>query len=294
LRLGLSATPYDQFDGHADDRYLDRYFGSVVFEFSLKRAIDEGFLTKYKFHFFCCSLNNDETELYEYLTQRIVQIAGSEEKISPETWARVQQFMLARARVVGAAQSKLTTLSEHLTTIGKVPYTLFYCGDGSVVEGDLRQRQVERVSELLGKLGWNSSRITAAESLKTREALLERLSNRGIDAIVSIKVLDEGIDIPACQRAYLLASQSSDRQGVQRRGRILRRSKGKEQADLYDFIVIRGASSSKVFLKLATKEIRRAYQFAKDAVNSREIVGQLEQLQISLGLKPEDPNDRFE
>lgn len=291
LRLGLSATPYDQFDEHADDRHLDKYFHSIVYEFPLGKAIEEGFLTKYKFHIFCCTLNAEETDLYEGLTRKIVSIAGGEDKISAEVWAQVQPYMLARARIVGAAESKLATLKAHLQEIGVKPYTLFYCGDGSVVEGDTRQRQVEAVSETLHELGWNSSRITAIESLKVREELLDRLRTRSIDAVVSIKVLDEGIDVPVCQRAYLLASQSSDRQGVQRRGRILRRSPGKEQADLYDFLVIRGATGAAMFSNLAKKELRRAYQFAKDATNRQEIVTQLELIQQSIGLTPGDPND---
>jgi superfamily II DNA or RNA helicase len=44
-RLGLSATPYDQFSKH----YLDKYFGKIVFSFNLSDAIKNGFLTKYSY-----------------------------------------------------------------------------------------------------------------------------------------------------------------------------------------------------------------------------------------------------
>jgi superfamily II DNA or RNA helicase len=109
--------------------------------------------------------------------------------------------------------------------------------------------------------------------------------------VISIKVLDEGIDIPACQRAYLLASQSSDRQGIQRRGRVLRKSEGKEVADLYDFIVVGGTSNAKSLTKLAIKEIRRAYQFARDSMNCTDVALELEAIQNSLGIEPGDPDD---
>lgn len=291
LRLGLSATPYDQFDGHNDDRHLQKYFGPIVYEFSLGRAIQEGFLTKYRFHILACELDDEETAQYEELTHRIVRIAGSDDSFTPETWVRVQPIMLARSRLVGAAKSKLFKLKEHLEFEGRKPYSLFYCGDGSVKDNGEKIRQIEAVSELLHELGWRSSRITAAESLQTREALLNRLRSQAIDAVVSIKVLDEGIDVPACQRAYLLASQSSDRQGIQRRGRVLRRSEGKNIADLYDFIVVGGTSDAKALKKLAIKEIRRAYKFAIDSLNKSEVCSQLEKLQESLGLEPGDPDD---
>ena len=290
FRLGLSATPYDQFDGHDDDRHLEKYFGPIVYEFSLGRAIQEGFLTKYRFHILACELDEEETAQYEELTLKIVRIAGSDDSFTPETWAKVQPLMLARSRIVGAAKNKLSKLSRHLELEGRKPFSLFYCGDGSVEEDGERLRQIEAVSELLHSLGWRSSRITASESLQTREALLDRLKTQAIDAVVSIKVLDEGIDVPACQRAYLLASQSSDRQGIQRRGRVLRKSEGKDIADLFDFIVVGAATDAKTFKKLATKEIRRAYQFARDSINKTDVCNELEALQQSIGLETGDPD----
>jgi superfamily II DNA or RNA helicase len=191
---------------------------------------------------------------------------------------------------VGAAKDKLVKLRLHLEQIGRTPYTLFYCGDGKVEEDGEQVRQIERVSELLHVLNWRSSRITATESLKTRELLLEHLRTKSIDAVVSIKVLDEGIDVPACQSAYLLASQSSDRQGIQRRGRVLRKSEGKEMADLYDFLVIGGASDAKALQSLAAKEIRRAQQFASDAENRSDLELQLQQLRDRLGLSTGETN----
>lgn len=286
LRLGLSATPYDQFD----EKHLERYFGSIAYEFPLSRAIRDGFLTRYRYHLLLCELNDDETALYEELTRKIVRIAGSDERMSPETLAKVQPLLLQRARVVGAAKDKLVKLRLHLECIGRTPYTLFYCGDGKVEEDGELLRQIERVSELLHDLHWRSSRLTASESLKTRELLLEHLRTQSIDAVVSIKVLDEGIDVPACQSAYLLASQSSDRQGIQRRGRVLRRSPGKDFADLYDFLVIGGVSNAKSLRSLAGKEIRRAEQFAADAENGPELDYQLQRLKDQLGLNNGEAN----
>jgi superfamily II DNA or RNA helicase len=229
-------------------------------------------------------LDDEETAIYEDLTLKIVRIAGNDERMPPETLAKVQPLLLQRARVVGAAKDKLIKLREHLLRVGRTPYTLFYCGDGKVEEDGEQLRQIERVSDLLHQLNWRSSCITASASLKTRELLLEHLRTKSIDAVVSIKVLDEGIDVPACQSAYLLASRSSDRQGIQRRGRVLRLSRGKDMADLYDFLVIRGASDARSLRSLAAKEIRRAQQFANDAENHQELKLALDTLRDQLGI----------
>lgn len=290
LRLGLSATPYDQFSEIEEGQYLSRYFGGIAFKFPLGQAIKEGFLTPYRYHFFCCYLNFEETERYLQLTHEIVRIAGSDERFSRDTLAKVQPKLLARARIVGAAKDKLDRLQAHLMKSGRSPQTLFYCGDGSVDnEGD-SYRQIEVVSQLLHNLGWRTSRITAEETLAVREELLQRLSSQSIDAVVSIKVLDEGIDVPSCQTAYLLANQSSNRQWIQRRGRVLRLSSGKELADIYDFLVIGGASSAKSFKSLARKELKRADEFAKDAVNRINLETQLALLENELELSDEEKN----
>lgn len=286
FRLGLSATPYDQYAKH----HLDAYFGGIVYEFSLGRAIKEGFLTKYRYHVIPVQLDAEETEVYEEITRKIVQIAGSDDGFTPETLAKAQPLLLRRARVVGAARDKLLQLALHLRKTGRTSFTLFYCGDGSTEEDGLRQRQIELVSQLLHELGWRSSRITADESLRERENLLDSLRRQSIDAVVSIKVLDEGIDIPACRSAYLLASQSSDRQGIQRRGRVLRRSEGKDVADLYDFVVVGGATVSKSMRGLATRELRRAWQFAFDADNFESLQLELKKTAADIGVTVGEPN----
>ena len=234
------------------------------------------------------NLEDEETEIYEELTRKIVQIAGTEDGFTTETLAKAQPLLLRRARVVGAARDKLTRLSMQLKKTGRTPFCLFYCGDGSLEDDGERQRQIELVSQLLHEIGWRSSRITAEESLKVRELLLENLRRQTIDAVVSIKVLDEGIDIPACRVAYLLASQSSDRQGIQRRGRVLRKSEGKTEAELYDFVVTGGSTKSTSMQSLAKKELRRAWKFADDAVNKIEVQAELQALATESGIDMEE------
>ena len=89
--------------------------------------------------------------------------------------------------------------------------------------------------------------------------------------MVAIKCLDEGIDVPACSTAYILASSRDPRQFIQRRGRILRRSPGKDAATIHDFIVVLpeqhggGAGHGR---KLIQAELRRVAEFSKLARNS--------------------------
>ena len=88
-----------------------------------------------------------------------------------------------------------------------------------------------------------------------------------IDIIVSIRVLDEGVNIPSVERAYILASRRSEREYIQRRGRVLRLSNNKDKAIIYDFVVMGAFSSSKNFNNLHKAEFERVRTFAKDASN---------------------------
>ena len=73
-------------------------------------------------------------------------------------------------------------------------------------------------------------KFTAKESTSERQVLLDMFASGHLDALVAMKCLDEGVDVPSTQTAYILASSSNPREFVQRRGRILRKALGKEKA----------------------------------------------------------------
>ncbi|HVR90393.1 MAG TPA: helicase-related protein [Novosphingobium sp.] len=157
---------------------------------------------------------------------------------------------MRRARLVGAAANKLPALEALLTGQTEIePYSLFYCGDGrTLVNADDEQgssedeevlvKQRHAVARLLQKLGVRVSPLTSDENRWQRREILTRFKSGETEALVAIRCLDEGIDVPACRTAYLIASSRNPRQFVQRRGRILRRSENKEFARIYDFVVV--------------------------------------------------------
>mgnify|MGYP001470334530 CR=1 FL=1 len=56
---------------------------------------------------------------------------------------------------------------------------------------------------------------------ETKKDTLKEFYNKG-GILLSIKCLDEGVDIPAADHALILASSSNKREYIQRRGRVLR------------------------------------------------------------------------
>jgi superfamily II DNA or RNA helicase len=166
-----------------------------------------------------------------------------------------------------------------METQGEVSHTLVYCGDGSVDTDvdDQTQRHVDAAVELLRTdLGIKARRFTADESQAERQKLLDRFERGDIEALVAIRCLDEGVDVPATETAYVLASSSNPRQFIQRRGRILRQHPGKDIAVVHDFIVAppqqdagmpREESAFRAERSLIRKELERVEMFAESARN---------------------------
>lgn len=116
-----------------------------------------------------------------------------------------------------------------------------------------------------------------------RDERRRRFASGELQALVAIRCLDEGIDIPEAQRGFILASTTNPRQFVQRRGRLLRRFPGKQRADLYDFIVVppQVSSDKKIWeteRRLVGRELLRVVELADAAENGPEALGRLLEL----------------
>lgn len=278
MRLGLSATPEHYIDTVATQRLKD-YYGKVVSEFSLAQALAAKVITPYQYYLRVVELNDDEADAYREISEKISKLAGQIQSADVESSGddHLKALLAQRARILGTARDKLRSLQQILQELKPAPFTLFYCGDGSVeddVTGDVI-RHVEQVSEFLAENGWSCSHFTSRESREERQALLDKFRLGNIDALVAIRCLDEGIDVPACRTAFLLASARNPKQFIQRRGRILRKAEGKEFAVIYDFLVKlpgNGSQTNPLERQLIEAELKRVAEFSKLALNSADAV----------------------
>ncbi|WP_272699451.1 DEAD/DEAH box helicase family protein [Desulfovibrio sp. Fe33] len=279
LRLGLSATPWHHMNLDANTR-LTEYYSDSVYQYTLEQALSDKVLTPYKYHVIPVEFTEVETEKYLDVSVQIAQLFSQKNKKDKEE-KRLQSLLLQRARIIGSAKNKFVELEQLIQGQGSAaPFSLFYCGDGTVedeVTGE-ENRQIEQLSELLYKNGWRTSRFTSYEPNWTRSQLLNHFRIGVIDSLVAIRCLDEGIDVPACRTAYILASSTNPRQQVQRRGRILRKAHGKNFAEIYDFIVKLpnpSEETNKYERSLLKKELTRVAEFASLAINSGEVIDSL-------------------
>ncbi|WP_264775299.1 DEAD/DEAH box helicase family protein [Deinococcus aetherius] len=86
--------------------------------------------------------------------------------------------------------------------------------------------------------------ITHQTPVKERHALLEKFRRGGYRILVTSRVLNEGVDVPEAAVAVVLSGTATEREHIQRLGRILRKAEGKS-AVLYE-VITEGTSEERV------------------------------------------------
>jgi superfamily II DNA or RNA helicase len=179
------------------------------------------------------------------------------------------------------AQEKVDRIDEILSHVKEKDHLIVYCGDGKLFDDNNEEiRHINFAKRALLKRAYKPSQFTASENMAKRMELVEMFNEGSLDALVAIRCLDEGINIPSITGALILSSNDDYREFVQRRGRILRTYGSKESANIYDVIVLPSVETD----KMAEIELRRFYEYARLAENKDELLHQLENLADDYGL----------
>ena len=182
-------------------------------------AIKSGVLTKYFYYPHEIKLKDNEQEDWDEITKKlsklIAQKSGSENNFSSIMQDRqISNLMIQRARIIKNAEDKIS--------LAKSVIKKYYSpGQRWIVYCD-NQSQLRNVLEEIKTLDCDAYEYHSAMEGDRVETLRYFAINGGV--LVSIKCLDEGVDIPAATHALILASSKNPREFIQRRGRILRKS----------------------------------------------------------------------
>lgn len=293
-RLALSATLERHNDFIGTNNLYD-FFGEKCIEYTLEMAINSGMLCRYYYYPIKIYFDEDELEEYNKLSEELVKYIKRNKDGSIEYSKKAEMILIKRSRIVSGARMKLRKLAEIAQKHKNDNHLLVYCGSTTVTDNDYDEnkitdeeiRQIDAVTSILHKLGITSSQFTSKEDARTRE-LLKREFDEGnvIKALVAIRCLDEGVNIPSIDKAIILASSTNPKEYIQRRGRVLRTYKNKTHAIIYDFVTLprnlNEVSSENGFgydLSLIKREIIRVKDFAKLSLNeydSDELITEIE------------------
>lgn len=288
FRLALSAT----IDRHNDEEGTTRlynFFGDKCIEYPLERAIKEKKLTRYKYYPIITTLNDAELSIYSNLSYEISKCytKGKDGKCRLNEKGKI--LALKRARLVAGTADKLIKLSTAITKYRNDKHILVYCGATNILRIDQENsdtseddlRQIDAVTNLLGNsFNMKVSQFTSREDITERARLnKEFVKGDNLQALIAIKCLDEGVNIPAIKTAFILASTTNPKEYIQRRGRVLRLFEGKDYAVIYDFLTLPHPINEvpsltdeqlKLVLTLVKNELTRAEEFARISMNMAE------------------------
>ncbi|RLG18993.1 ATP-dependent helicase [Nanoarchaeota archaeon] len=231
-RMGLTAT-YEREDGRHE--LLPELVGGKVFE--LKPSDLAGkHLSSYVIKRIYVPLTEDERAVYmekfrifrDYVEkkgiflksvedfQRIVMATGYDER----AYDALRALDEAR-KIAFNSKNKLIKLRELLEK---------HRGDKIII--------FTRHNELVYKISkiFLIPAITYKTPREERKLFLNGFKAGKFRAIVSSQVLDEGVDVPDANVGIIMSGTGSAREYIQRLGRILRPSKGKDRALLYEII----------------------------------------------------------
>lgn len=284
-RLALSATIDRHGDPEGTQKLYD-YFGEKCIEYTLKDAIDNDMLTPYYYHPIPVSLNEVELGNYLDLTAKIRKNIHADKNGRVKLSEYAKMLLIKRARIVAGATEKIDVLRRLMEDFKTDNQILVYCGATTMHDVDYQEgkppideaRQIDIVAGMLGNdLGMRVTKFTSEENAEEREHIkADFAEGTHLQALVAIRCLDEGVNIPSIRTAFIMASSTNPKEYVQRRGRVLRKFPGKRHAVIFDFITLPiplnqvGEYDSDVIesvKSLAKREIIRMKDFAAIAEN---------------------------
>ena len=233
-RLALTATYPD-----GRDTELRRLVGPVVYRRTIGEMTDAE-LARFALVRRYVRLTPNEETRYERLTtvyESHLATAGYREHAATtaDAWRmfaasarrspaarRALRAFHERERLVSLAEGKLRE-AERILRAHPAEQAVIFCGSTAAAEAVSRELAIPI--------------ITASTPASERHALLSALTSGEIRAVASVRVLDEGWDVPTAKLGIVLgdSTRGSRRQHAQRLGRLLRRQ-GDAVASLYEIV----------------------------------------------------------
>lgn len=310
-RLALSAT-LERYGDEEGTRFLKDYFGEKCIEYGLERAIKEKKLTPYYYYPILVYLNEEETEKYRELSYLVSKECYKNRNGKFTITEKGKKLLLDRSRIVAGAESKLNELRKLMKQYKNDTHMLIYCGAARVqnFEKDCSdadeegERQIVAVSKILGnEFGMKVTHFTSNESAEEREDIKRRFAMADpYQALIAIKCLDEGVNIPSIKTAFILASTTNPKEYIQRRGRVLRLAMNKPYAVIYDFVTLvrpldevsSYSNDYKYERALARREFLRIKEFGKLALNSRDSDALINDLEQAYSIQSEEMEEGYD
>jgi superfamily II DNA or RNA helicase len=230
-RLGLTATP-ERPDGKESE--LERLIGPTLYTKEIVELSGE-YLAEYETVKVAIELTAQEREQYAAARQIYLDFIRSQ-GIRMGNPAAFSLFIQRAARSAQGQRAMKAYLRQRELAFGAEAKLAYL---DRLLDQHRRDRSLIFTQD--NRMAYAISRqflipvITHQTKVKERSEILERFACGEYSAIVTSKVLNEGVDVPEASVAVVISGSGSVREHVQRLGRILRR-KDDKRAILYELV----------------------------------------------------------
>jgi superfamily II DNA or RNA helicase len=282
-RIGLSATPERQFDDKGNNAIM-QFFGcdgKYTFEYSMKDAIDNGFLCRYKYFPHVVRLNEDEMAEYKKISLQLAKFYNVDEGTFSGADDILMRLLLKRKRIIHKAQNKEEVfrqiIKQRFEECGNLKYTLVYVPEGVQLDSSVQyattdnpiddadvDKLIDKYTQIIQEISPTTTVRKFVSGIRDRDEVLRKFSTGETEVLTSMKCLDEGVDVPRSELAIFCASTGNPRQFIQRRGRILRKHPDKHIAIIHDLVVAPEFDSAEENYNMERNLLKGELQRVKD------------------------------
>lgn len=282
-RIGLSATPERQFDDNGNKAVM-QFFGcddQYTFEYSMKDAIDNGFLCRYKYFPHVVRLNEDEMAEYKKISLQLAKFYNVDEGSFSGADDILMRLLLKRKRIIHKAKNKEEVfrliVKQRYEERGNLKYTLVYVPEGVQPDNNTQyatsdnstddidaDKLIDKYTKIIQEVSPTTTVKKFISGIQNRDEVLRKFSIGETEVLTSMKCLDEGVDVPRSELAIFCASTGNPRQFIQRRGRILRKHPDKHIAIIHDLVVAPEFDSTEENYNMERNLLKGELQRVKD------------------------------
>ena len=255
--LGLSATPKRDYDDGLI-KLVEPKLGSVIFSYDYEDASKDGIITGFELINVKIDFLREEQVKYNLLTRKIASRwakRNQTNKPTEEEDKSLKILLQRRAMIVNSAGMRIP-VAVNLSEIGNGKRTLIF---------HERIMAADTILRILKSRGHNATIYHSQINPVIRRDNLALYKTGVFDYLVTCKALDEGLNVPETCVAIIASATASDRQRIQRFGRVLRPTLNKVFSTIYTVYVsdqeelrlIREAAKYQGIVNVKWKHVKR-------------------------------------
>jgi len=219
--LGLSATPRRDYDD-AYETVIEPALGPLIYEYGYNEARRDQVVASFDLVNVRVDMSSSEQEQYDKLSRQLAMLVRRFHN-GEDVDNRIKKVLRDRASVSANAAARVPVA---VRLAAQYPHERVLVFHESI-------NAANRIVRLLLERGQRAAAYHSKIGPDIRRDNLRMFRRGQLDALVSCRALDEGMNVPEASIAVIGSSTASGRQRIQRLGRVLRPAATKSKAIIY-------------------------------------------------------------